>query len=117
MQLDYPFEQVPLRTSGNHTAAPVDGIATIVYRSATDWHCGPILIEYLDWGPVPLGVTDERKLAKKHVRASPADACIIADHLATKDRPMVEECLAECIRQAEANGDADARIDAFKEAV
>ena len=113
MQLDYPFEQVPLRTSDGYTAACVDGIAAIEYQPDGSWRFGPITIEYLNFEPAPLG---DRRLARKWVRASTADTCIIADHLAVKEKHLIEACIRSQIRQAEEAGDADARIDAAKEA-
>ena len=113
MQLDYPFEQVPLRTSDGYTAACVDGIAAIEYRSVDDWYFGPIRIEFLNFEPAPLG---DRRLARKWVRASTADTCIIADHLTVKEKSTIEACIRSQMRQAEEAGDADHQIDAAKEA-
>ena len=114
MQLDYPFEQVPLRTSDGYTAACVDGIATIEYQPDGSWRFGPITIEYLNFEPAPLGV---RELARRFIRASTADTCIIADHLTAKEKHLIEACIMSAIRHAEEAGDADARIDAAKEPV
>ena len=116
MLTNISFAEVPLCQHDGRQAGLVDGAADIHYQADGSWQLHNIQIMYSTYGLWP--EEGPRGPAEVLGPAPDALATIITDYLSASRswRAAIERKVFVALRAAEEAGDADARIDAAKEA-
>jgi len=114
MQLEYPFEQVPLRTlsiKGKvYEAGLVDGIAVIEFEDETRWSVASVSLEFTNYNG---------GIHRTSAPATASDAQIVANYLAASpnDRSHIQDAIARHLRQEPEDAYADHQLATAREII